>query len=382
MALNKNMAFCLFVLIFTYSWVVLRRLVAWLRLKPVKVPPDYLPFTSVTVIVAIRNEENQINGLLQDLKTQHYPPHLLEVIIVDDYSEDNSAGIIKNFLREVPFKMQVIQLAKVGGNPGKKGAVAAGVAAATGELLVFTDGDCRVPTNWLLNMAYMYTTFKAKFISGPVFYHKPQNLFGHLQLVEFASLIGTGGSSIALGKPNMCNGANLAYPKTIFEEAGGFSGNDHIPSGDDEFLMHKVQRLYPKGILFLKALEATVYTAPKPDLAGFLAQRIRWSSKWPAYHNVGVKVLAVLVFGVNLGLFVAAILAALGYFWVKFLLWAILFKILVDIIFLSPILSFFKKKKYLLLVAPLQLIYIPYVVLTALVGLKGNYTWKGREIKK
>ena len=50
----------------------------------------------------------------------------------------------------------------------------------------------------------------------------------------------------------MCNGANIAYTKKIFEEVNGFKGNEHIASGDDEFLMHKIFEKYPDKVLFLK----------------------------------------------------------------------------------------------------------------------------------
>jgi hypothetical protein len=53
-----------------------------------------------------------------------------------------------------------------------------------------------------------------------------------------------------IGKPNMCNGANIAYPKAVFEEVNGFDGNEHIASGDDEFLMHKIAEKYPNQIVF------------------------------------------------------------------------------------------------------------------------------------
>lgn len=44
----------------------------------------------------------------------------------------------------------------------------------------------------------------------------------------------------------MCNGANLAYERKAFNEVNGFAGVDHIASGDDMLLMHKIGKQYPE----------------------------------------------------------------------------------------------------------------------------------------
>ncbi|GEO04051.1 glycosyl transferase [Adhaeribacter aerolatus] len=357
---------------------MLRRLWAWEHMEPVNIPPDYLPETKISVIIPIRNEGPQIAQLLQDLNAQTYPPHLFEVLVINDHSDDDSLAVVNSLLHQVAYPLRCLSLAE---QTGKKAAVALGVTAATGELLAFTDGDCRVQPAWLACLAYYYTSQQAKFISGPVLYEPTPTLFEKIQLVEFASLIGTGGSSIALGQPNMCNGANLAYPKSVFAEVNGFSGNEHLPSGDDEFLMHKVHQRYPGSVCFIKAAGATVFTRARPTLAEFFAQRVRWASKWSAYQSWRVKLLALLVFGVNFLLFLGMILVVAGKFSVGLLVVALTIKIMIDFSFLKAVLRFFNKLNYLYIIIPLQIIYVPYVVITALVALRGSYSWKGRKIK-
>src|SRR5690606_38865489 len=102
--------------------------------------------------------------------------------------------------------LRLIRLADYEGLTQKKAAVQKGVELAGGELLVFTDGDCRVQPGWLRAFAYAFATQQPKFISGPVSFHQTHSLFERMQLVEFASLIGIGAASIQLHKPNMCNG--------------------------------------------------------------------------------------------------------------------------------------------------------------------------------
>ncbi|MDB5262483.1 MAG: family 2 glycosyl transferase [Adhaeribacter sp.] len=372
------MQLLLFGFLFFYARAMLRRLWAWEQMATVIVPPDFRPQVKITVIIPIRNEAQHIARLLQNLADQTYPAHLIEVLIIDDHSEDNSLAVVQSYSNRVPYSLHCHSLDH---QTGKKAAVATGVAAAAGELLAFTDGDCCVQPDWLTYLAFLYTSRGAKFISGPVMYDPTPTLFEKIQLVEFASLIGTGGSSLALGKPNMCNGANLAYPKSIFAEINGFAGNDHLPSGDDEFIMHKVHQLYPGSLHFVKAPQATVFTGAKTSLAGFFSQRVRWASKWPAYQGPEVKLLAILVFGFNFLLFLGAGLALLNIFSILWLMVALGVKILIDYFFIRAILVFFNKLKYSYLIIPLQFIYIPYVVATALVALRGSYNWKGRKIK-
>jgi cellulose synthase/poly-beta-1,6-N-acetylglucosamine synthase-like glycosyltransferase len=279
----NGMQWILMVLVGFYGIAVLRRLKAWNTIPVGQVPLMYQPQSNISVIIPVRNEEKNIIHLLKDLAAQNYPASLFEVLVVDDYSEDLTAELVKAQAEIAPFHLRYLHLGNAGQGKGKKAAVNSGVSHAAGDLLVLTDGDCRVQAGWLRHLEYSFRSQGARFISGPVTYANPANFFEKMQLVEFAALIGIGAGSMALGAPNMCNGANIAYTKQTFEEVNGFAGNEHVASGDDEFLMHKIFKLHPNSVFFLKAPEAIVFTSAKRTIAGFLSQRVRWASKWPAY---------------------------------------------------------------------------------------------------
>ena len=67
----------------------------------------------------------------------------------------------------------------------------------------------------------------------------------------------------------MCNGANLAYEKKVFYEVDGFEGIDEIASGDDMLLMHKIQKVYPDRIMFLKSPDVIVANAARRNVKRF-----------------------------------------------------------------------------------------------------------------
>ncbi|ARS34657.1 glycosyltransferase [Pontibacter actiniarum] len=375
------MTWLLTLVLLAYGWIIVRRWWAWQKMPVVPAPAAYQPVTPVTVIIPVRNEANHILHLLADLDRQRYPKELLEVLVVDDSSEDETAACVAAFAAESTLPVKLFQLHDYVKQEGKKAAVQHGVAQAQGELLVFTDGDCRVGEEWLRSYAYLYETERPYFISGPVSFRPTPTHFERMQLVEFASLIGIGGASIALGKPNMCNGANLAYRKDVFEKVGGFAGNEHIASGDDEFLLHKVDKSFSGKVKFLKNPKAIVYTEARKTLVSFVQQRVRWASKWKSYQSVPVQLVALCVFLVNFLLFLAIPLVLWGSLPLGAFLSAYAVKFAIDFLFLSLILGFTGQQKYLWYMLPLQLVYIPYVVFTAIFGLLGHYRWKGRSIR-
>lgn len=375
------MTWLLFAALLWYTWIILRRWLAWKRMPLNEVPFSFQPKTSITLIIPVRNEAPNIQALLRDLDQQNYPKELLEIFVLDDHSEDGTVAMVQEYSGRSGLPVSVWPLQNYGNITGKKAAVQLGVSKAKGELLVFTDGDCRVGKEWLRSYAYAYQQEQPYFISGPVCFSPTPTHFERMQLVEFASLIGIGGASIAIGKPNMCNGANLAYTKRIFEEVGGFAGNEHIASGDDEFLLHKVDKLYPGKVTFLKNPKAIVYTEARKTLVSFMQQRIRWASKWKSYQNAGVQLVAISVFLVNLLLFLAIPLVLTGNLPFRMFFAAYAIKFAIDYLFLKLILSFMRRPHYLWYMLPLQFVYMPYVVFTALGGLLGRYSWKGRIIQ-
>ncbi len=375
------MRYLLLLSLLAYGWLILRRLAAWNRMSSTDAPHGFQPETSITIIIPVRNEAANITTLLQDLEAQQYPCHLIEVLVLDDHSEDETVALAEQFFSKFTLAVKCIRLNTYVKYSGKKAAIQKGVELAQGELLVFTDGDCRVGPEWLRQYAYLYETKQPYFISGPVAFQHTHTLFERMQLVEFASLMGVGGASIELRKPNMCNGANLAYTKAVFGQVEGFSGNETVASGDDEFLLHKVSSLYPEKVAFLKSHKAIVYTMAHKRLINFMSQRVRWASKWKAYQRLDVQLVALNVFVVNLLLFTAIPLVWLGLLPVPWFVGAYVTKFGIDFLFLDRILLFLRRRRYVWYMLPLQLVYVPYVVGTALAGLFGRYRWKGRTIR-
>ncbi|MBT2557676.1 glycosyltransferase [Hymenobacter sp. ISL-91] len=336
-----------------------------------------------SVLVAARNEAANLPQLLADLAHQHLSAHQFEVIIADDHSTDNTAALLAAAARTAAFQLQIVRLAEVSGEVGvgKKAALQAALQQARAPWVVCTDADCRVGPDWLRAYATLLDDAgpDVHFVSGPVLLTGPDTLLQNLSGLEFAGLVGTGAAGIAAGTPTMCNGANLAYRRTAFEAVAGYAGNAHLPSGDDEFLLHKLHAAFPGSIRFLKHPAALVRTGGPPTLAALLRQRVRWASKWRHYRHPPSQRLAVLVLLANLAP-TAGLLASV---WQPALLpgaaAGLGLKLAADGWFLAPVLRFLGRRRWLSYAPLLQLAYAPYALLVGLAGLRGGYSWKGRR---
>lgn len=362
--------------------------IIWLSNKPYQkqTKQDFLPY--ISVIIPVRNEAGNIINLLKDLESQTYPKDQFEVIVADDDSTDNTLALLKDFQKVVSMELIINALLPNEHNVSpKKRAIDSSIQLANGELIVTTDGDCRVGAKWLETLAHFQAEKKAYLISSPVTFIKDANmglkhLWQQIQTIEFSSLIGSGACSVLIKRPNMCNGANLAYLKSVFHEVGGFTGNENLASGDDEFLMHKIAARFPDRVHFLKSQAVIVETQAHDSLQSFYYQRKRWASKWKHYNNPVTTALAIFIFLANFSLVVAPILYLFHQIDLINLLIIFSLKFSAELLFLILVLSFLRKKSLIWLIPFVQLIYPLYVSFFGLVAQgKNEYIWKGRKLQ-
>ncbi len=394
-----------------YFLANLSLIVIWLK-NPSKTLQLVANTHKISVIIPVRNEAENILFLLQDLEKQTYPKHKFEVIIADDDSTDDTLEIVQEFQKNTSINLIISQLSKKTNNTSpKKRAIDSCIKLATGQLITTTDGDCRVSERWLESIANFQAQTGAYLVSCAVTFlpsaslrQQPlpersrgqkqeraafrfirsftHSIINNIQIIEFASLVGSGACAMFIQKPNMCNGANLTYLKSVFYEVNGFAGNEDLASGDDEFLMHKIAEKYPDEVKFLKDTNTIVKTHAHSSWQSFYNQRKRWASKWKHYNNWQTTALAVFVFVANLVVPLTFSLWFLDYIPTKVLFSILSLKFSAEFAFLSLVISFLHKKSLIWLIPFVQIIYPLYVVFFGLVAQKqGDYIWKGRILK-
>jgi len=179
----------------------------------------------------------------------------------------------------------------------------------------------------------------------------------------------------------MCNGANLAYEKNVFNEAGGFEGIDKVASGDDMLLMHKIKKIYPDKVMYLKSDNAIVQTQPAATLKDFMNQRIRWASKADKYTDPKIGAVLLLVYVFNAWIFFIAVCSFFSIYVFYLFLLLLITKTAVELFFIYPVARFFKKQKFLWWFLPAEPFHILYTLVAGWLGKFGSYKWKGRKVK-
>ncbi len=372
----------LYLFISSYTFFTFALYYLWNRIEtfplPVTLPDGEL---KVSVIIPVRNEQENIAHLLSDLEKQTLPYYLFEVWVVDDASTDNTANIVRELSSRSSMRIRLVLQSESNSASPKKEAIQRAISLANCDIIVTTDGDCRVTPDWLLAHLSAFVNPEIQLCSGPVTFLAEKKPTDYLQTVEFSSLVGSGACCIAIKRPTMSNGANLSYRKSAFLSVDGFKGTDQIASGDDEFLMHKIHANYPNSVCFLKTPHAIVRTASHDTWSGFYQQRKRWASKWTHYRSAYPKILAGYIFLINFSLIVAVFFMLTGNLSGYTLTALILLKILPEWLFISTLLRFLEKGHCIPAIPLVQLIYPFYVVTFGLSGQSKSYQWKGRVLK-
>jgi cellulose synthase/poly-beta-1,6-N-acetylglucosamine synthase-like glycosyltransferase len=340
---------------------------------------DQIFKTHVSIIVPARNEEASIENCIKAILNQRFPRELFEVIIVDDHSTDRTFEIATSFASD---QLRVLKLTM--GHKCmafKKTALHEAIKISNGELIITTDADCYMNEKWLCSIVSLYEQEKPKMIVGPVCFDNEKSFFEKIQSVEFMSLVGSSGASLFFNKPLMCNGANLAYEKKSFEDMGGFQSHEGVASGDDMLLMLNLKKTYPKGIRFLKAYDAIVFTQAQKTLSSFWEQRKRWVSKSKYYTDYYVIAISLLIYLSNLLPLASIFLSIIYYKFIIIFLFAFAIKALADYLFLREISRFFKKEGLMNLFLSVELLYLVYVTFIGIIGNMKTYNWKERKYK-
>lgn len=369
-----------FLILGIYVFFIVQLVFGFDKIKTFK-SKDETATTTFSILVPFRNEAKNLHKLLQSISNLNYPKELFELILVDDFSSDNSERIyidwrVKNGLIETTL-LQNLRLT----NSPKKDAISRAVPIVKHEWIITTDGDCEVNNNWLLTLDSFIQNNATEMVVSPVIYKTKNNWFHHFQQLDMLSLQATTVGSFGIGKPFMCNGANFAYTKRLFNAFGGFIGNNKMASGDDVFLLQKAIKEQPNKVHYLKNISSIVTTKPKNNLYKLFMQRVRWASKSSRYSNFYSKALALSVLIMNASLVCGVYLTVSYELNWEVLLSVFLIKYVVDYILLFKSNKYLRNGKFFLPFAS-SLTYPLFVTIVGFYSLFGSYTWKGRKFKK
>ena len=337
--------------------------------------------TKFSIIIPFRNEAKKLPKLLESILQLNYPSNLYEIIFIDDASEDDSVDLISKTLKGHSIYFDIVENNRFSASP-KKDAITTAIKISKFDWIVTTDADCVLPANWLRAYDTIIDKKKPQLVAGPVCFESDGSLVQEFQQMDGFSLQMATMGGFGLKNPFLCNGANLAYKKEAFNALDGFADNNHIASGDDIFIMDKIEHSYPDKMEYLKSRDAIVTTYPVQSWNAIFKQRIRWASKTTKQKKLSAKVLGILIFLTN-------ILLLLGVLWVVFeredislFISFIILKLGIDFIVISTSAKFFQKKLKIFSFLVSSVLYPLISVIVVFGSIFGTYEWKGREFKK
>jgi poly-beta-1,6-N-acetyl-D-glucosamine synthase len=330
--------------------------------------------TRTCIIICARNEEKNIEACIRSVLEQNFDRSLLELIVVNDASKDNTLQIAQDILQNSGVHFQIIS------NPtqeGKKRSITKAITLSTSELIITRDADTyTLSTDWLRTIVSFYEETSAGMIIAPIDVEAQNDIVSQLQKFETAALsILTAGYAIN-HHAFLCNGANLAFAKSLFTEVEGYKKHMHVASGDDVLFLEDVKKKYPEKISYLKQKKAAAITYPVNGLNDLFSQKIRWSKKVNVNPNplnlfTGATILMVHIlslFFILKAVFVCRI-SALGLIFISS-------RLIIDFLLLFLGSAYFNKPVKWLWFLPLSIIYSVYVVLISLLSLVVKPKWK------
>jgi biofilm PGA synthesis N-glycosyltransferase PgaC len=332
--------------------------------------------STISIIIASRNEEKNLPCLIKDLEKQSYFQDKIEVIIVDDHSEipvKNLDAVLKSPL----LNLHILELS--GNHSGKKSALLKGAQSSLSEVLLFTDADCRVGENWISSYLQFYEDKKPDLIIGLVDLTITRKIIEIFARLEQIALTLTGAGTALMQHATMCNGANLCVKRSTYLEVIHEFKHD-TPSGDDVFLLHAIKKREKARIEVITDKKSIVRTNPPFTLRQLLHQKARWTSKSARYNDADTIILALIILLNN----VMLVLSFLGFVilqnnW-KIFATVILIKTITDCLVIAVGLNFFRGMWQLLLIPLFEIIYPFYVLVVVFQGAIKGFCWKDRRI--
>jgi cellulose synthase/poly-beta-1,6-N-acetylglucosamine synthase-like glycosyltransferase len=338
----------------------------------------FIPTEKVSVIIPFRNEENNIIKCLGGIIEQDYPAELMEIILVDDNSEDRSKQLAVSFLEGKLISYRLIDLKKQNLS-GKKNAIEFAVAKSSKSIVITRDADTFTSNNlWLKTIAFQFKNSKADLVLVPVIL-KVNTFIQAFQKFENIAITSIGYAFAKNKLPFVCSGANLAYKKDSFLKANPYKDNKHIPSGDDMFLL---QSFMEEGfsISTTKNTNAVVYTYAEKSLSSFINQRLRWASKTKNLHIKMAWFIGSLLFLTNILVLIIAFLGLFNAVNSNFCLFSIIYKCIIDFLLLFLGAIMYKQKINFSFYIPAFIANLFYVPLITIASISIKPSWKGRKI--
>jgi cellulose synthase/poly-beta-1,6-N-acetylglucosamine synthase-like glycosyltransferase len=326
---------------------------------------------SVSIIVAARNEEPVIRDCIESLVHLDFPYDKLEIILVNDRSDDHTGVIMQSYEMNYNFVKYICIQEEHPILKGKTNALNEALNSASGEIIFTTDADIKVKKTWLRTLLSYYTDECGVVSSYSII--EPQGLFSGVQSLDWMYMLTTACASFGMGIPISCVGNNMSYRRKAYDETGGYS-KINFSVTEDFILLQEIRKKTKWKTSFPVNAEGMNITQPCASISELLRQKKRWIIGGLGSFSAGIPAGALSWFSAAFFLFGWLITPEL---WLIF----ITVKFVTDCLFMLPALRRLGLCKYFIWFIPYEIYFILYVLPMPFVVLfSKKVKWKGREL--
>ncbi|WP_017300828.1 glycosyltransferase [Nodosilinea nodulosa] len=233
----------------------------------------------VTVIVPIYNGEADLPELVERLLGQDYPADRVEYLLVDNGSGDRTLQILQAAAQTAAAQGIRLRALTYSAIQSSYAARNAGIAAAQGEILAFTDADCQPEPGWLAALVQPFADDSIGLVAGEI-----KALPSRNWLERYADRQGTLSQHNTLNHAFLPYGqtANLAVRAEILGTVGCF--RPHLTTGGDADLCWRIQQETDWQLVY--AADAVVYHRHRDSLKGLKSQWYRYGCSNRYLHEL------------------------------------------------------------------------------------------------
>ncbi len=334
-----------------------------------RVKPGVYP--TVSIVVAARNEQQNISRCLHALLGQEYPSDRMQIIVVNDESEDHTLAIIERIVAENPGRiMAVSTVPEASHMRGKPRAIAQGIDVASGEIILLTDADCVPPAVWARSVVEHFTPDVD--VCGAFTLIRAHDSFSSAQQLDWLHLQTLGACALSLGFAVGAVGNNLSFRRSAYDGVGGYRGVRFTVTED--FALLSAMARNGSHAVYPCSFDTRNFTMPCRSLGEVIRQKQRWArggveSTFSGYTIFAVALLMLIAFSVAPFVSVKAWIAV----------WSVKFAF--DLLLLLPAmmrLRIVSQLRYFLL---FEFYFVVQLMVIPLLLTNRTVVWKGREFQ-
>jgi cellulose synthase/poly-beta-1,6-N-acetylglucosamine synthase-like glycosyltransferase len=283
----------------------------WRRDKRARQTRTWTP--DVSVIIPVHNESHRMEETLRSLESQNYPR--AEFIFIDDRSSDESAGMIRAFIAGKP-RMRIIVITENPALNHKQYALARGIESSSGDFLLFTDADCKIPPGWITAMVKRMADVKVGAAIGPVLKMPGGRGFFHLyQCFEHGVRYMYLAASTGLGAAGGGFGNNMILRRASLDAVGGYEKVPPSPT-EDAALVSRIRACSDYQIRAALGPDVHVITRGEDNWKDFVNQTLRWNNGGLFSPDISTRLnFGFLMITISMGIFAILLLPFVPSVW-------------------------------------------------------------------